>query len=291
MISMKEAQTYAEFLDLIKKRAPCFVTVDLSSLASSLEALMDLGLERPPNDWSGLRGICPICSSWVPGYTLGMVTTIGDAPYHVKREKVTFTNYGDISHLLDNHCIKSDCSSRLIQLIWQGDQSIKEQLTKHLQRIQTDPENQGHDSLLRVVSGMQEYNVLSFAQDVIFSAELNHPTRATMVGYSAAGNIRFLDPSRFPKIAVWVSVIPFLPFSENALRIAFSGGYASYFNRLLPNSRYDEGDITVAHWISFGSGPNCIVTLAMLSEKDSLGTARAFRIRPGQISADTVGRD
>jgi hypothetical protein len=271
---MKESKTPTEFLDSVKNKEPCFMTIGFSDLYSTLEALegISLGGERFPNNWGSLRSVCPVCSSWVRPYALGMVAMLRTKE---EREKVTFTNYGDISHLLDNHCTNPKCSSQLIQLIWQGDQGIKEQLTKQLQLIQTDPENQGHDSLLRVVSGMQDYDVLSFAQDMIFSAELNHPNRLTGGGLSPAAN-----PG---KIAIWVSVIPFLPFSENVMTIAFPSGYKSYFNRLVAASRYDEGDIAVAHWISLDSGLNRMVGLALLCDKNSIGTPRAFRILPAGI--------
>jgi len=263
---MKEAKTRNEFLDSVKNREPCFLAVHFPDLFSNLDILANLGLHRElaPNDWSGLRGICPLCASWVPGDTLGMVF----AMQQIGKEKVTLTDYGDISHLLDNRCINSNCSSREILLIWQGDRAIKAQLINHLQRIRADAESQARDSLLQAVSRMQEYDVLSFSQDAIFCLERNCTTRHLIVG------------RRFPNLSVWVSA---LPGSESAVTRAFFGGYKSYLSRLLYTAGFDEGDVAVAHWVSFVKANNRMINLALLSDKNSLGTPREFCILPAEI--------
>lgn len=129
---MNEAATKTEFLSAVRDDRPCFVCVKikaLQSLVSNLGAL-DLLLRPTSSGLSAIRGLCPLCTSWVPGETLGMILVATQ----MEREKLTFSSYGDISHLIDACCINDNCVSQDIILIWQGDQSIKRQLVTHLDR-------------------------------------------------------------------------------------------------------------------------------------------------------------
>jgi hypothetical protein len=263
---MKATADRSSFIETIQGGEASFLRVRLVNLPETIEAIAGLGLQRnpAPNNWNGLRGLCPQCSAWVDGATLGMLPVIGQ----IGREKVKTSQYGELSHLLDQHCINSACSSAEILLIWQGEAGIRKQLRHHLQRVRAHLTSHGDGQNLDCLDKLGEEQALSFTQDAIFGLEQRCRTTHLIAG------------RRFPNMIVWVSA---LPAAAGAAARAFPSGYKAYLGFLLKNSGFDQGDLALAHWISFPYQGEPVLNLAVLSDKNSRGTARELALFPAEI--------
>ena len=263
---MNETVTEAEFLSSVRNEQPCFLHTKIEVLQNLISNLGDLDLHLHPasSGWDAVRGLCPLCASWIPGEILGMILVVTQTG----REKLTLSSYGDISRLMDAHCINEKCPCQDILIIWQGDQSIKRQLVRHLDRLRADAVAKDSQFQLSAVERMGIFDIIAFAQDALFSLERRCKSSHLIVG------------RRFDNLVVWVSVLPPL---QNALRDTFPSGYRSYLDSLLYTSGFEAGDIMVAHWVSFVEEGQRLLNLALLSEKNSIGTSREFAIIPAEI--------
>lgn len=263
---MKQASSKTEFLSAVRDDRPCFLRIEIKVLKSIISDLSALDLHCRPatTGWNVLRGLCPLCTSWIPGETLGMSLVIEQ----MGRSKVTLASYSDISHLIDARCINDNCTSQDILLIWQGDQLIKRQLVKHLERVRADAITKNHESQLSAIKRIVASDILAFSQDALFGLESRCKTDHLIVG------------RRFENLVMWVSV---LPPSRNAAHNTFPSGYRSYLGGLLHDSGFERGDIIIAHWISFIAEKQRVLNLALLSGKSSIGTDWEFAILPAEI--------
>ena len=261
---MNEAVSETEFFLAVEYNRPCFLRIRLESLQHIISDLSKFDLHRRPtgSDWSALRGLCPLCTAWTPGETLGMLLVFE------QMEEIVTTSYGDISHIRDGRCINDRCASQEIILVWQGDQSIKQQIVSHLERVRADAITKKHESQLNAVERIVSPDILAFTQDTLLGLEARCNDRHLIVG------------RRFDEFIVWVSV---LPSSPNAIKDAFPDGYRSYLDRLLNASGFQAGNIVVTHWISFMEKERRVLNMALLGEKSHIGTDRELVIIPAEM--------
>jgi hypothetical protein len=263
---MKETTDYSGLVEAIERGEACFLRLRIQDLPKTIDALAGLGLHKIAQHdyWEGFSGLCPQCTAWVGAETLGNIFMVNQ----MGREYFTTNQYGEMSHLLDLHCINSSCSSSEILLLYRGDEGIRKQLTRHLQRIKEHLTNSGDNQYLDFLDKLEDEQAISFAQDAIFGLERRCTNTHLIVG------------RRFSNIVIWVSFLPPVP---GAIMQAFPKGYKSYLSLLLGNSGFDHGDIGVAHWISFSKQGQSLLNLAAVSDKNSIGTPKEFSFLPAEI--------
>ena len=234
---MKTCKEFAEFRETIKMEPAC-LEVSISHIPACLDALTtqfrtqgysaDELTRAMTND---IRAICPKCSIWTPGITLGMVGMF-------KRfgGKLTLYGYGDKSRLLEGLCVNHQCESRQIVLIWKGSDDVEQQVIRHLDRIKTDAESKKDREASHAAAMLGSPEILAFTKDVIFMLCKNCTT--------THGYLR----RTFPELVVWVSV---LPFPASMARHLFPGGYGGFLQQLMDESEYGKGNTAMAHWIYF----------------------------------------
>jgi len=199
-----------------------------------------------------LRGICPLCTAWTYGETLGNVWAHDD--YRRNNIPVSFSDYGDTAHLLDAHCIAEGCSSSEILLIWGGDPSTEATLADHLTRLRSDAENSGNATLLQCAQSLASPELFAFATDAGFALSLGQPTEHRWVG-RGFGSV--------PNFVVYVS---FIPGDRQGVPLAFPDGYFRFFNMLLGKSDFTRGDRRVAHWIHHTTEGRGLWSLALAAD-------------------------
>ena len=174
---------------------------------------------------SELRGICPICCTWLD-------STLLFQPSMIRKEEVVLNGYGSIGRLLDGCCPNFECESKQVILIWKGSPDIKT-LVENVFRLAL--ENRKDEA----VSRFFRQDVLSYAADAIWIQRRKEIPLHIYTGHK----------SRNGDICIWVSVMQGLPNEDEYKKRHFPDGYVEFMNRLLAESSYDSDNVAVMHWV------------------------------------------
>lgn len=276
-----EAKTISEFLHTLKYRATCIrirardITQCVEAINTALKNITNSTNEVTNLFFKNLRALCPKCCVWIPPETLSGVYTTS----RFGRDRVTYTNYGPQAHLLNGHCVIDSCDCEDLMLLWGGPQTLRSQVTTHIDRIRQDANSKAERAKLALLDRLADKIVLDFTSDTLWAFWEN------AIDHHLYLRRNFPCFSEAPDLILWVSVIP---YPKDIARHVFSDSYPTFFNQILNESGHEKGKVTVAHWISMGSTPeNSHLNLAVASKLELPETER-FLLIPHELAQEPL---